>query len=468
MAAEAVLTAATADGGMNVWYVGYNRDMTLEWINDCASWAESMNVAASAMEEEVLTDEDRNIQAFRIKFASGHRITALSSRPSNLRGKQGLVVIDEAAFHDALGELLKAALALLIWGGKVAIVSTHDGVENPFNDLVEDCRAKRRPYSLHRITFDQALEEGLYKRICLKRGLLWSAEAEAKWRAGIRKDYGPDAEEELDCIPKGGGGAYLPRALIEKAMRAPGEVIRLTKGDAFGQGSDESRQGEIAEWLEIVLAPILLAINGQASSYGFDFGRSGDLSVLCVLQETVFMGYGCPLLLELRNIPFRQQEQILFKVVDSLPNFNSGAHDARGNGQYLAEVASQRYGADRIESVMLSTEWYRQHMPPLKAAFEDATLTLPRDADVLGDLRSILVDKGVAKVSDRRTRGADGGQRHGDAAVALALAFAAARRECAPIAYRTLGMPRAGVGREGLYIKSRGGFGSVSGMIRTL
>jgi phage FluMu gp28-like protein len=121
-------------------------------------------------------------------------------------------------------------------------------------------------------------------------------------------------------------------------------------------------------------------------------------------------------------VPFEQQKQILFYMLDRMPRFRSGAMDARGNGQYLAEVAMQKYGS-RIAQVMLSQEWYRENMPPFKAAIEDAKLTLPMDADVLADLRTIIMEKGVAKVPDNaRVRGSDGRERHGDTAVALALA----------------------------------------------
>ena len=81
------------------------------------------------------------VQAFRLKFASGFKIVALPSVPRALRGKQGLVIIDEAAFHKDLAEVLKAAVALLMWGGQVVVVSTHDGSANPFNLLLDDIRA---------------------------------------------------------------------------------------------------------------------------------------------------------------------------------------------------------------------------------------------------------------------------------------------------------------------------------------
>lgn len=65
------------------------------------------------------------IAAGRFTFASGFEIVALSSKPRGLRGRQGYVIIDEAAFHDDLPEVLKAAMALLMWGGKVLVISTH-------------------------------------------------------------------------------------------------------------------------------------------------------------------------------------------------------------------------------------------------------------------------------------------------------------------------------------------------------
>ena len=131
--------------------------------------------------EEVFVqgDDSQAILAFVIRFASGWRITALSSRPNNLRGKQGRVIIDEAAFHDDLSELLKAAMALLMWGGQVHIISTHDSVDNAFNELINDCRAGKKPYSVHRITFEDALQQGLYQRICLRRGIDWTAADES-------------------------------------------------------------------------------------------------------------------------------------------------------------------------------------------------------------------------------------------------------------------------------------------------
>ena len=148
-------------------------------------------------------DEDEDILAYRIRFASGNKIVALSSRPSNLRGKQGIAIIDEAAFHDDLPGLLKAALAFRIWGGRVHVISTHNGENNAFNELITNIRAGRlKGYSLHRTTFDEAMAQGLYRAICRESGKDWSEEAEREFRAEVFAEYGYDGRRGAAVHPE--------------------------------------------------------------------------------------------------------------------------------------------------------------------------------------------------------------------------------------------------------------------------
>ncbi|MBI2801258.1 MAG: hypothetical protein HYX63_13435 [Gammaproteobacteria bacterium] len=428
-------------GGQNVWYIGYSLDMAKEFIDACGMWARAYQRAASEIEEDVLQDEDKQIRTFIIRFDSGFRITALSSRPSNLRGKQGVVVIDEAAFHNDLPELLKAAMALLIWGGKVRIISTHDGETNPFNELVTDCRAGKRPYSLHRLEFREAVAEGLYRRVCLRLNKPWSAAEQSAWIEEVYAFYGDAAAEELDVVPSSGEGTFLSRALIETCMNDLIPVVRWQQPARFAEQPRHIREADAGDFCT-TLAPVLESLPTALRHYfGSDFARSGDVSVIWVLSEMPGLRYVTPFVIELRNIPFDQQREILHYVIRRLPRFSGGALDARGNGQYLAEATMQAFGAPRIAQVMLSQEWYREHMPPFKAAFEDRTIEIPRDADVMADLRSIKKERGIAKVPDNaRYRGADGYDRHGDSAVAAALAVFALRTiKFAPIEFESTG-----------------------------
>lgn len=442
-AADSALRAAAAKG-MDTWYIGYNRDMALEFVETAAQWARQFNKAAHAIEEIAVDDERRDIRAYRVRFASGRKIVALSSRPSNLRGKQGRAVIDEAAFHEDLPELMKAALAFTMWGGVVRVISTHNGAANAFNQLVNEIRAGRRPFSLHRITIDDALADGLYHRICAKLGRRWNSAAEAEWRARLFDQYGENADEELLCAPRASGGAFLSSALIEGRMREGVPVVRWEMAEGFAARPENERVGVTRDFCDERIAPLLSALQNNALSFfGEDFGRSGDLTVIWPLQIGAGATRRTPFVIELRNIPFRQQEQILFYVADRLPRFVAGAMDARGNGQYLAEAAMQRYGA-RISQVMLSPEWYRENMPRYKAAFEDGAIELPRDAEILADHRALVMERGIAHVPERRSTSPGGARRHGDSAIAGALAYYASRLDVAEIAY--IPAPRARFG----------------------
>ncbi len=419
-AAEAALIAA-AQSGMDVWYIGYNKDMAEEFIRDSANWIKHYQLVADAVQEITVKDDDKDILTFVIRCASGYRITALSSRPSNLRGKQGYVIIDEAAFHAELGELIKAAIALLMWGGKVAVISTHDGVDNPFNQLCEDIKAGKKPYSLHRTTFDQACEQGLYRRICQVRGVEWTTAGEAAWRKDMYDQYGNDADEELRVIPSNSGGAVLSRALLQlRADDAP--VLRLEKPDNWAQYPEHLRRAEIADWCADNLVPLLEKLDAAREHvFGMDFARSGDLSVLAPLAIEQNTRKTTPFLVELSNIPHAQQVQIVFYICDRLPRFSAGWFDATGNGEYLAEAATDRYG-NRINAVKLNNAWYSEHMPPFVAAFEDDDICIPKDSNIIDDLRHLQKIDGIIKLPKGKT-GQDK-DRHGDAAIALALAYA--------------------------------------------
>jgi phage FluMu gp28-like protein len=441
-AADRALAAASKTG-MDTWYIGYNKDMALEFVETAAWWVREFDRVAREIEQIAVNDSERDILGYRIRFASGHKIVALSSRPSNLRGKQGCAVIDEAAFHDDLAGLLKAALAFTMWGGCVRIISTHNGADSAFNELVNDIRAGRRPYSLHRITLEDAVTQGLYKKIAQRVGREWSPEHEAAWVRELEDFYGDHADEELHCIPRASTGTFLSSVLIEARMEAEVPVIRWEMAAEFAERPEEVRRAETAAFIEDHLQPLVDALDPNlATCFGEDFGRLGDLTVIWPLQIARDLKRRTPFVVELRNIPFRQQEQILFYIADRLPRFLGAAMDARGNGQYLAETARQRYGA-RIAQVMLSLEWYREQMPRFKAAFEDGTLAIPRDADILLDHRAIVVERGIAQVGDRRMRGSDRKSRHGDSAIAAALAYFASRQDVAEIDYRPISMIEA-------------------------
>jgi phage FluMu gp28-like protein len=444
-ASDDVLLATQEENNTNVFYIGPTQDMALEYIEACAMWSRAFDYAATEIEEGIFVDGDKEIKSFKIDFpATGRRIVALSSRPTNLRGKQGVVVIDEAAFHNDLAQLLKAAMAMLLWGDKVRIISTHDGADNAFNELIQEVRALKRKGSVHRFTFRDAVAQGLYQRVCLRRGIEWTAEGEAQWVADAYGFYGDDAAEELDVVPSQSGGAYLTMGLIEARMNIDTPLVRDKWTSEFAYLPDWEREAEVAEWCEENLRDMLSVLNKDlAHGFGEDFGRTGDLTIFSIMEEGRDLTTRVRGQVELSNCPFRQQEQILIYIVSRLPRFRSGALDARGNGQYLAERAAQKFGLARIELVMLSDSFYLANMPRFKAALQDGTLDdIPKDSQVRDDLRALRVIDGTPKLPKSKTQKGDGPQlqRHGDSAISLFLGHYAMKREVAPIEYQ--GVPK--------------------------
>ncbi|WP_024278007.1 hypothetical protein [Xanthobacter sp. 126] len=431
-AADAVLTSAASReaGGMDTLYMGYNLDMAREFIDTAAFWAESFGEALSevGVQDFLFDDDGKPIQAFRISFASGFEIVALSSRPRSLRGRQGYLILDEAAFHEDLQAVVNAAVPFLMWGGKILIISTHFGEDNPFNKLIQDSRAGRKPYAVLRVDLDEALRDGLFQRICRKTGQNWSPEAEGEWRATLIAAAADAADEEFYCIPSQGGGAVLNGALIEARMGQGIPVRRLERTAEWGLLPEAYRRAEVKDWCEEHLAPVLSAMDPHLpTSFGGDFGRVADLTVFWPLQTLRTLKRATPFVVELRNIPFDQQWQIGKFICDRLPRFSAAKLDAIGIGMQLSEQFAQTYGVLRAEPVKLSATWYIENVPALRAAFEDDAILIPADLDIKGDLQLPVMKGGVPTMPPVRTTGADGKKRHGDAFVALLLAHAASR-----------------------------------------
>lgn len=437
LAAYAVLRAGRqkAAGGMDVMYISYSREMTREFIDACAMWARAFDNAVSSVDEVLLQDGDEKaINAFRIQFASGFEIMALSSAPRGLRGKQGCVIIDEAAFVDDLASLLKSAMAFLMWGGQVVVCSTHLGVDNAFNTEIQDILAGRSKYAHLRIDFDEALHEGLYQRICLVTGKTWSPEAEAAWRQSILDFYRDNADEELYCVPSLSSGAWIPAPLIEARMTAPGKVLRLELPQDYLYRSKADQALLMAPFLEELRDALRGLDLSLQYAFGFDFARVADLSAGVLLAIEGALKRREAISIELRNVPGDEQKLIVGLILEHVRSrLVGGAFDATGMGWTVAEDMGRRFGLKEdpegpgvVMAIKFTEDWYRIHMPPLKAAFEDDGITIMADVEHLGDLRAVKLVRGIARVPPTR-EGETNKKRHGDWAIGLALAHFASR-----------------------------------------
>lgn len=440
-----IAAASRSAGGDNVFYIGDTKDKGREFIGYVAHFAKVVAKELVEIEEFVFKDEredgsSKDISAYRVTFASGFRVEALSSRPENIRGLQGVVVIDEAAFHKDVRAVIDAVNALLIWGGRIRVISTHNGVLNAFNELISEAKAGKNRFKVHFIPFSKAVESGLFKRVCLTKGKTWSQEAQDEWEANIRGAYGTrtaQMKQELDAIPSDAQGAALPRVVIERASDSTIPVVRYELPDEFKFAPQEKRKGLVDEWLMKVIKPLLDSLDkSRRHDTGLDFARSGDASDLIVQELAQDLMRRWKFVIEMRNVPFETQKQIVFFVLGRLPRFGHGAFDATGNGAYLAEVAAQRWG-ERISEIKLNAGWYRENGTPYVEAIEESSVIIAGDDDVLRDHQALQYVDGVIRVpDDARYAGSDGLYRHGDTGIAGMLAWYASRQGAVEYGYQ--------------------------------
>ena len=357
LAAYAVLRAAAqpSAGGIDAWYMGYDLEMAREFIETCAMWAEVFGLAAEAVDEEVIEGEEK-VQAFRIRFASGNKIVALPSVARALRGKQGLVIIDEAAFHKDLLEVLKAALALLMWGGQVVVVSTHDGALNPFNILLDDIRAGRRKGDTLTITLNDALFDGLYQRIRLAADLKGRPIAELdEWVADLRASYGEDAAEELDCEPKEGSGSFLDPQDLAACEHPDAGKPELYAGGLWYLGRDVARRRDLA-----VL-------------HGYEL--VGD--VLWLRDRHL-----------LRNTKFKIQDDTAAELI-ARRRMTAYWIDQGGMGEPIVESEQAKYGMTRCVGILFTGPSRLDLAIALKERVEQCRIRVPADPALRADFRAI-------------------------------------------------------------------------------
>ena len=444
-------------GGDNVYYIGDTKEKGLEFIGYVAKFARVIAAqqaeGVSAIEEFLFEDQDeqgntRMIAAYRVRFASGFQVAALSSRPANIRGLQGVVVIDEAAFHQDVQGVLDAATALLIWGGRIVIISSHNGKNNPFCQFCNDIEAGRYgdDAAVFTVTFDDAVANGLFERVCAMKGEAATVEGKKTGYNRIRNAYGPRKaamREELDAIPRDGNGICIPGVWIERAMPEERPVIRLALDDDFIHMTEAERAAWGNDWIDKELRPVMAeTLNPELRHvFGMDFARHRHFSSIVPMAIMQNLCRDVPFLLELNNVPSALQQQILFWVIEHLPRQSGGAMDATGPGMVLAEYTADRYGRPRIAEITLNRKWYGFWMPKFTGLFEDSMIILPRDENTAQDLRTVENIDGVPMVASLEKKDLKDPElvRHGDTAIAGCLANYAALNLATEIAFESTG-----------------------------
>lgn len=378
------------------------------FLEDCKMFARMYDMASEDL-GLTFVDPERKSSAYVLAFTSGYRIHSMSSNPDAQAGKRGGRILDEFALHPDPRKLYSIAYPGITWGGQLELISTHRGSANFFNELVEEIKHKGNPkgFSLHTVTLQNALDQGFLFKLQQKLpdGDERLAMDEAAYFDFIRKGCATEEQflQEFMCQPADDEGAFLTYDMI---------------------ASCEYRATD--KW----------ALTGHETELyaGVDVGRSNDLTVIWVV-ERVLGSYFTRRITTMQNKSFSEQELVLYEVL-SLPGMRRCCIDATGLGMQFAERAAERFGTYRVEGIRFSAQIKEELAYPVRSAFEDKAVKIPRDDQIRGDLRGIRkVTTAAGNIRFEADRGAGG---HSDRFWALALAIHAAGQPSGKPEYETI------------------------------
>ena len=401
---EDVENTAPVDAQADVWVSSRDELQARLYLEDCKHFAGILHLAATDLGERVI-DADRRISAHVLEMASGKRINSMSSNPDAQAGKRGHRKLDEFALHPDPRKLYAIAYPGITWGGSLAIISTHRGSANFFNDLVQEIRHKGNPkgFSLHTITLQNALDDGFLAKLQAKlpEGDPRQDMDEAAYFTFIRSGCADEESflQEYMCQPADDNAAFLSYDLIASCEYKAGEAWETDLLDAK--------------------APLYV---------GVDVGREHDLTVIWVIEKLGDTAYTRKLV-TMQAATFDAQEEALYGIL-ALPQVRRCCIDNTGIGRQFAERAQRRFGAYKVEPVNFTGPVKEELAFPVRAAFEDRTVRVPSDKFIRADLRSIKKETTAAgNIRFTADRGPGG---HADRFWALALALHAGATNTVP------------------------------------
>lgn len=397
---SAVRRAAQKGLRLDVWVSSRDDVQAKLFLQDCKAWAQVLSLAARDLGEIVVGD-DGKASASVLEFANGRRIYSLSSNPNALAGKRGHVILDEFALHKDQRTLFRVARPVIQWGGQLEVISTHRGAATLFNDLIRDIAERGNPmgWSHHKVTIHDAVAQGLVEKIVAKTGDPIEREA---FIARARAEC-IDEEmwlQEYCCIPADESSAFLPFDLIAGCEYPAAEQWDTPLDDCKN--------------------PIFL---------GVDVGRDHDLTVIWAIERTGAV-HLTRRVIEMQGQTFEAQETALYELL--------GQHcvrrcciDQTGIGRQFTERAQRRFGRTRVEGITFTGPVKEELAYPVRAAFEDRAVRIPRADAIRTDLRSIKKETTAAgNIRFTADRGPGG---HADRFWALALALHAGKTASGPV-----------------------------------
>lgn len=313
--------------------------------------------------------------AKELEFENGAKILALPSS-SGGRGYSGNSFLDEFAYAENPTRLWDGASGTTMHGYRMRVASTPNGVGNMFHNLWSDPKAGKG-WVRHEFPLQRAISEGMVVNI----EQCWSmARGDPRLFAQM-----------FECSFLDGDQQYIPTDLIRAAAIDERSMLRI-EGFAYA---------------------------------GLDIGLVNDLTSLTVLKQDAFGRMYEQETRTCKRTSWEDQEAMVLAAHDEW-DFRRICVDRTGLGRVPSERLEKLLGPHRVESVDFTLESKDRMATGLFQAFNNRTIQIRDDVDLIRDLcsmRRIVTSAGNIRYDTPRTV-----HGHGDRAWSLALAVLA----CSP------------------------------------
>jgi phage FluMu gp28-like protein len=338
---EDVVDASKQSSPMDVWFSSADESAAREYIRYCQQWSKLYKIAAEYLGEIVISKKD-DIKALSIEYANGRRVNALSSTPKAFRSKGGKAVLDEFAFHADADALWKAASPVITWGYPIRVLSTLNGQGNRFYRMVTDAEKVGSKWSLHTITIEDAIREGLVSKILGREATkadIASFVEDCRALAGDEETY----QQEYMCVAIDETTAWLSWELIVSCEHPDAGKPELYAGGRCYVGYDVARRRDLAViWVEEEVGDVLWT------------------------REVIAM----------KGRKFAEQFAELDRVFATY-DVNRMCVDQTGMGEKVVEDAKLRYGDARVEGLLFTGPVKQDLAVAGKQKFEDKRCRIP-------------------------------------------------------------------------------------------
>ncbi|MBX2903086.1 MAG: terminase family protein [Chitinophagales bacterium] len=347
------------DAGINalydVWFSSNSDSNAREYIRYCKRFAETLQMVVND-----LTSHDfvSDTTIYCIEFTNGKRITAVSSNPEQLHGKNGKIILDEFARRDSEFDVWEAASpAALIWGRPMRIISTHNGNKSMFKGFISRIHEGKLKWKHFKTSIHDAVAQGLADKV---EGKKLTPKQRQNWLDNLRETVADEQvwQQQFCCVPAEDAASFIPYSIIE--LNARNTLLSLEE------------------------------LKKCRSLYGgIDVGRFKNLTVFWIAEQTNKNALTVRYILTLQNIDFPTQEREISKLIKQLPNLHRVCTDKTGMGIGLTDYLQKTFGTARIEGVTLTQANKEALGFRVKKLMEDNAFGLPNDNAIKEDFSSV-------------------------------------------------------------------------------